>query len=137
MHFRQILGRILRVTNSKNQEAIMYMPAEPKLLEYAYRVNQDVPFEADVVKFEKIETAAGENTVDENLSDITFNKQSKKPSKTQFDFDNFADFFEQPAMNNGPEATEKHFLTGAYERIINISGRFQQEAIALGLSELR
>jgi len=26
MHFRQILGRILRVTNSKNQEAIMYMP---------------------------------------------------------------------------------------------------------------
>ena len=137
MHFRQILGRILRVTNSKNQEAIMYMPAEPKLLEYAYRVKQDVPFEADVVKFEKIETAAGENTVDENSSDITFNKQSKKPSKTQFDFDNFADFFEQPAMNNGPEATEKHFLTDAYERIINISGRFQQEAIALGLSELR
>ena len=137
MHFRQILGRILRVTNSKNQEAIMYMPAEPKLLEYAYRVNQDVPFEADVVKFEKIETAAGNNTVDENSSDITFNKQSKKTSKTQFDFDNFADFFEQPAMSNRSEATEEHFLTDAYERIINISGRFQQEAIALGLSELR
>jgi superfamily II DNA or RNA helicase len=44
MHFRQILGRILRMTNSKNQEAVMYMPAEPKLLEYAYRVKQDVHF---------------------------------------------------------------------------------------------
>ena len=137
MHFRQILGRILRVTNSKNQEAIMYMPAETKLLEYAYRVKQDVPFEADVVKFEKIETPAGENTADTDSSDITFNKQSKKPSKAQFDFDNFADFFDQPVMSNRPEATEEHFLTGAYERIINISGRFQQEAIALGLSELR
>ncbi|MGP4933685.1 DEAD/DEAH box helicase, partial [Pseudoalteromonas nigrifaciens] len=136
MHFRQILGRILRVTNSKNQEAIMYMPAEPKLLEYAYRVNQDVPLEADVVKFEKIEATA-EDISDKNSSDITFNKQSKKPSKAQFDFDNFADFFDQPAMSNRPEATEEHFLTGAYERIINISGRFQQEAIALGLSELR
>ena len=137
MHFRQILGRILRVTNSKNQDSIMYMPAEPKLLEYAYRVNQDVPLEADVVRFEKIETPAGKNTVDTNSSDITFNKQSKKPSIAQFDFDNFADFVEQPAMSNRPEATEEHFLTSAYERIINISGRFQQEAIALGLSELR
>lgn len=71
----------------------MYMPAETKLLEYAYRVKQDVPFEADVVKFEKIETPAGENTADTDSSDITFNKQSKKPSKAQFDFDNFADFF--------------------------------------------
>ena len=54
LHFRQILGRILRMTNSKNNEAILYMPAEPKLLAYAYRVKQDVPFEADVVKFEKM-----------------------------------------------------------------------------------
>ena len=54
MHFRQILGRILRMTDAQNQEAIMYMPAEPKLLEYANRVKQDVPFEADIVKFEKM-----------------------------------------------------------------------------------
>ena len=106
MHFRQILGRILRVTNSKNQDSIMYMPAEPKLLEYAYRVNQDVPLEADVVRFEKIETPAGKNTVDTNSSDITFNKQSKKPSIAQFDFDNFADFVEQPAMSNRPDFIE-------------------------------
>jgi superfamily II DNA or RNA helicase len=137
MHFRQILGRILRATNCKNQEAIMYMPAEPKLLEYAYRVNQDVPLEADVVKFEKIETTAGKNSADTNSSDITFNKQSKKSSKAQLDFDNSTDFFDQPTMSNKPDPTEKHFLTDAYEQIINVSGRFQQEAIALGLSELR
>jgi len=61
MHFRQILDRILRMTGSKNQEAIMYMPAEPKLLEYAYRVKQDVPFEADVVKFENMKAVVQED----------------------------------------------------------------------------
>ena len=73
MHFRQILGRILRVTNSKNQEAIMYMPAEPKLLKYAYRVKEDVPFEADVVKFEKMKVSANECTERKELSELTFN----------------------------------------------------------------
>ena len=102
-----------------------------------YRVNQDVPFEADVVKFEKMKATAEEPIEDKDLSKMTFNKKNKKPSKAQFDLDNFADFFDQPVMSNRPEATEEHFLTGAYERIINISGRFQQEAIALGLSELR
>ena len=29
------------------------MPAEPKLIEYAYRISQDVPTEVDIVKFEK------------------------------------------------------------------------------------
>ncbi|MEH6479424.1 MULTISPECIES: DEAD/DEAH box helicase [Pseudoalteromonas] len=137
MHFRQILGRILRVTESKNQEAIMYMPAEPKLLEYAYRVNQDIPFEADVVKFENMKAATEENTQDENLNEITFNKKSKDFPQAQFDFDNFANIFEQPTMCNSFEAAGKHFLTGEYERTINISGRFQQESIALGLSKLR
>tara|TARA_B100001059_G_scaffold114778_1_gene115062 strand:+ start:466 stop:1902 length:1437 start_codon:yes stop_codon:yes gene_type:complete len=135
MHFRQILGRILRVTNSENQEAIMYMPAEPKLLEYAYRVNQDIPFEADVVKFEKMKVSAKECTERKELSELTFNNKSQKPSKPQFDFDNFVDIFEQSTDGNRSEMTEKHFLSGAYDRIINISGRFQQEAIALGLSE--
>jgi superfamily II DNA or RNA helicase len=75
MHFRQILGRILRMTGSKNQEAVMYMPAEPKLLEYAYRVKQDVPFEADVVKFEKMKAEVDEGKVEES-SIVTFDKKS-------------------------------------------------------------
>lgn len=56
MYFRQTLGRILRVTDTINQEAILYMPAEPKLQEYAYRVRHDVPVEADVVKFETMQS---------------------------------------------------------------------------------
>ena len=43
MYFRQILGRILRKTQSKNQDAFMFIPAEPNLLDYAFRVAQDIP----------------------------------------------------------------------------------------------
>jgi len=134
MHFRQILGRILRMTGSINQEAIMYMPAEPKLLEYAYRVKQDVPFEADVVKFEKMRSVFQKDIEGIELSNVTFNKQRKSIPQIEVGFD---DVIEHSRSDECTEKVEEHFLTSAYERVVNISGRFQQEAIALGLSELR
>jgi len=51
MYFRQILGRILRKTDSPNQDAYMFIPAEPKLVEYAYRVAQDIPDGLSKVEF--------------------------------------------------------------------------------------
>jgi len=137
MHFRQILGRILRMTDSKNQEAIMYMPAEPKLLEYAYRVKQDVPFEADVVKFEKMKTVVQEEVEDNDLSTVVFDKKRARKHQIEIDLNGFDNVVEQPISSENNEVLEEHFLTSAYERVINISGRFQQESIALGLSELR
>lgn len=140
MHFRQILGRILRMTDAKNQEAILYMPAEPKLLEYAYRVKQDVPFEADIVKFEKMKAVDTEGIENKELSSVTFDK--KKPIKPSVEMgfgglDSFSNSIEQPDIFNVDEPVEEHFLTSSYEKVLNIYGRFQQESIALGLSELR
>jgi hypothetical protein len=40
-------------------------------------------------------------------------------------------------FNETHEDVEKYFLTSTYERVVNISGRFQQEAISFGLSELK
>jgi superfamily II DNA or RNA helicase len=137
MHFRQILGRILRMTGSKNQEAIMYMPAEPKLLEYAYRVKQDVPFEADIVKFEKMKASDEDSIEGKDVSDLILGNQQKIIPTTKVDLNGFDDVFEQPEYYGTSKEVKEHFLTSAYERAVNISGRFQQEAIALGLSELR
>ncbi|HBY88708.1 MAG TPA: DEAD/DEAH box helicase [Colwellia sp.] len=137
MHFRQILGRILRMTGSKNQEAIMYIPAEPKLLEYAYRVKQDVPFEADVVKFEKMKAVVQEDVEDQDLSTVVFDKKRARKPQIDIDLNGFDNVVEQQVFYGANEVVEKHFLTNAYEKVVNISGRFQEEAIALGLSELR
>lgn len=55
MNYRQVLGRLLRITDAPNQQAILFMPAEPKLVEYAYRVAQDIPDELTKVKFAKMD----------------------------------------------------------------------------------
>jgi superfamily II DNA or RNA helicase len=137
MHFRQILGRILRITNSENQEAIMYMPAEPKLLEYAYRVKQDVPFEADVVKFEKMKASVDNDVGSEVSETVIFDKVRKARSKTELELSVFDTVIEHHTFDETSDIVEEHFLTSSYEKVVNIYGRFKQESIALGLSELR
>jgi superfamily II DNA or RNA helicase len=137
MHFRQILGRILRMTGSKNQEAIMYMPAEPKLLEYAYRVKQDVPFEADVVKFEKMKTVAQEDINDKDVGLLTFDNTRKSTSTLDLKFSKFINVMDHKICSEVSETDDEHFLTSSYEKVVNIFGQFEQESIALGLSELR
>lgn len=137
MHFRQILGRILRMTNSKNQEAIMYMPAEPKLLEYAYRVKQDVPFESDVVKFEKMKSRIENDIKDEVTDTLTFDKTRTSNIKTELKFNGFNNIVEHESVDEMSVIAEEHFLTSSYEKVVNIFGQFKQESIALGLSELK
>ena len=137
MHFRQILGRILRMTDSKNQEAVMYMPAEPKLLEYAYRVKQDVPFEADVVKFEKMKTVDREDIDVKKVGLLTFDNTRKSTSKLDLKFSEFINVMDHEICDEIRETDDEHFLTSSYEKVVNIFGQFKQESIALGLSELR
>ena len=137
MHFRQILGRILRMTDSKNNEAVMFIPAEPKLLEYAYRVKEDVPFEADVVKFEKMK-ASVEEDIDGEISDtVIFDKTVNVSSKAKLKLSGFDTDIDHQTFEETSDIIEEHFLTSSYEKVVNIFGRFQQESIALGLSELR
>ncbi|SES81328.1 DEAD/DEAH box helicase [Thalassotalea agarivorans] len=55
MYFRQIFGRVLRKTNAPNQEAYMFMPAEPKLVSYARRMVQDIPDDVAKVQIVKMD----------------------------------------------------------------------------------
>ena len=43
LYFRQVLGRILRVTQERNQEAWLFTFAEPTLIEFAHRIALDLP----------------------------------------------------------------------------------------------
>lgn len=137
MHFRQILGRILRMTGSKNQEAILYMPAEPKLLEYAYRVKQDVPFEADVVKFEKMKAEVDDDLESNEKGDIVFDKSKPLKPIVELRVDGFESGISPLNFDEINDVADDHYLTTSYEKVVNIFGRFQQEAISLGLSGLR
>ncbi len=48
LYFRQVLGRILRVNEAANQDAWLYTFAEPKLSEFAHRIEEDLP-DAEVI----------------------------------------------------------------------------------------
>ncbi|MFS1947256.1 DEAD/DEAH box helicase [Vibrio lentus] len=43
LYFRQVLGRILRVNNSVNQQAWLFTFAERSLIEFSERIDQDIP----------------------------------------------------------------------------------------------
>lgn len=51
LHYRQVLGRILRKTKANNNEAWLYTFAEPSLVEYAKRIANDLP-EMGVITWE-------------------------------------------------------------------------------------
>jgi superfamily II DNA or RNA helicase len=144
MHFRQILGRILRVTKSADQQAILYMPAEPRLLEYAFRVKEDIPFEADVVKFEHMK-ANEEHEKALNDLPISFDTPVTEASSKGLNLElsslktetstSFSNENETQTKDSEPEIIE-HDLSSSYKNLINNFGRFKQETIALGLLDL-
>lgn len=129
MHFRQILGRNLRITDAANQEAFLYMPAEPKLVEYAYRVAQDIPAEVDVVTFEKM---SGNFKAKQQKEDEVVKKSPKK-NIHQTGKLNFDEFEQSIPSNNSELMVEKNKLTNSYEKMMNIFGRYKQQTLELGL----
>ncbi|WP_257171379.1 hypothetical protein [Colwellia sp. M166] len=113
------------------------MPAEPKLLEYAYRVKQDVPFEADVVKFEKMKAEVVDDLEFTEKKDVVFDKASPLKPNAELTVSVFGAKAEIVDFDESSNAVDDHYLTTSYEKVVNIFGRFKQETIALGLSGLR
>jgi superfamily II DNA or RNA helicase len=146
MHFRQIMGRNLRVTDAINQEAFLYMPAEPKLVEYAYRVAQDIPLEANVVKFEKMSANfkakqkdnESDLVDDSKTADETSNKavDTKKKTVDFGEFENSTDTKSSTSNKKSSTSNKKNALTDSYESMMNIFGRFKQETLELGLTTM-
>ena len=68
LYFRQILGRILRMTDSVNQDSFMFMPAEPNLIDFALHIAEDVPGELGKVKIFDIEIENEKSIVLDSLN---------------------------------------------------------------------
>ncbi len=114
LHYRQILGRILRFTNSENQDATLFMPADPLLIKYAYRVSEDIPTQASVFSIEIVPNSTTEVHSDRNI--IT-----TQGSSSENNIDDLILSIQGSFTNN--------VLTEAYEGMTNAFGRFKQEII--------
>ena len=131
MHFRQITGRILPVTDAPNQDAFLYMPAEPNLVEYAYRLAQEVPSEANVVNFEKMGAnfKAKSKYVSETLREVKNKTETETETETET-----AEYLRNRSISisfckENEKNNECNLLATTYDKMINIFGRFEQEIL--------
>jgi superfamily II DNA or RNA helicase len=128
LHFRQILGRILRMTNSINKEACLFMPAEQKLVEYACRVAEDIPDEKSIVCFDKSKLSICIDKTDEQNIEITEDGVDQEIRL------NVSDSLDDQKINNSSHLKPSSLLTKTYEANLNVFGQFQQEILAVNLS---
>jgi len=128
LHFRQILGRILRVSNAFNQEACLYMPAESKLIEFAYRVAEGIPYENSVVRFDK--ALSQKATIKPELP-----RYSAQSNDSEGDYlvelgqEGLASIDSHVITKNAPS-----ILTQSYDAIINVYGQFKQDILSVSIS---
>ncbi|MEZ9595502.1 DEAD/DEAH box helicase [Shewanella sp. 10N.261.52.F9] len=81
LYFRQVLGRVLRVNKAINQEAWLYTFAEPKLVEFANRIAEEIP--GVPVIFRESETVT-DSAVQGGIEIIRSNSSSQDEHKVRF-----------------------------------------------------
>jgi hypothetical protein len=125
LHFRQVLGRILRMDGIHRGDSYLYVPAEPSLAEYAGRVIEEIPdvgtLRRDVMP--SVLVADDANTPDQseppsggvNALHLDFNEYPSPPFSSQ-------------DVNPIPQGS---LLATYYEANINMFGRFRQELLTL------
>ncbi len=124
LHFRQVLGRILRADENNNGDSFLYMPAEPSLIEYATRVAEEIP-QANTVNFDTMPDNGGENALSIQLNESPITRN-----------DSQIIFEQKPLGESIPAENVEHTwggsaLADSYDATINIFGRFKHELLSL------
>jgi superfamily II DNA or RNA helicase len=78
LYFRQVLGRILRRRAARDYSSSLLMIAETELIKFAKRVDEDLPDELGVLKFQTLGSGGvneptcgdGGDTAEGNVADI-------------------------------------------------------------------
>lgn len=124
LHFRQVLGRILRVGNDAPGDSYLYLPAEPNLIEYARRVAEEIPKSAKI----KRETISG-NEIEVTLSAPIANM----PEVLDESGISFGNLPAITSISDGEiiQPLTMSILAESYDTTINMFGRFRQELLEL------
>lgn len=124
LYFRQVMGRVLRSNGKHGEGGYIYMPAEPNLVEYAYRVADDIP-EQNTIAFQDMGSDAfiATEAVESHPS-----PQDKNPHE-EIEFS-----LQDPLFEDGLEQlfqTPISILPETYDATVGLFGRFRQQLINL------
>tara|TARA_R110001592_G_scaffold356543_2_gene658673 strand:- start:42660 stop:44078 length:1419 start_codon:yes stop_codon:yes gene_type:complete len=128
LSFRQILGRILRITDLSNQEACLFMPAESLLIEYAERIAEDIPENNSIIRFEYSNSSISIDEPEQTLSGKPYIEHGAG-YKLEIGQIHELTTVESLSANNTPS-----LLTQTYEATLNVFGQFHQDILALNVS---
>ena len=119
LYFRQVLGRILRASGKKHEKGYIYMPAEPTLSEYAYRVDKDIPDEC-IIKLDTLPSNTGHNS-------IVYTKKSLCDLKA----DSILEFLENEQPQDKPRLNFESELSRGYECSLGLFGDFKNNQLII------
>lgn len=127
LHFRQVLGRILRATHGRGEFAYMFILADHKLVQYARRIADDLPEEVTVVKFEPVpESLTIESDVPSNTPGASTPEAT--PEETQKEVTSSEETTEiELSGNSSVDLDSDGRTTGS----LSLFGRFMEELITL------
>jgi superfamily II DNA or RNA helicase len=121
LYFRQVLGRVLRTNGMNSDKGYFYMPSEPTLAEYAYRVNQDVP---------------SVNIVNRDMKFNTKSKDSKERIKsTQFPPSHTISNYDFSFSNDLEPPNSSSSLSKKYIDSLSINGLFKTFNLNLNIKK--
>lgn len=133
LYFRQVLGRVLRVQKCSREAAIFIMPAEPKLIEYAQRVAEDIP-DTNAISIRFMEEGVIPELTQQNEQAISPIKEENFTEESAFELG----FINSPPVtisinepHNENAAIPFNSLAETYESSIGLFGRFKKRMISL------
>lgn len=125
LYFRQILGRILRTTKALDQQAWLFTFAEPKLVEFAHRIELELPDNHVVFRESKPRDCM-------ELTTSTYDKKSSLLQNKASCFTlSIGDIFDKKQASSVPSRTIKDVqFTSSINLSIEILGRFREKVIS-------
>jgi hypothetical protein len=125
LYFRQVLGRILRMTTSVDQQAWLFTFAEPKLVEFANRIAEEIPDQPVIFR----------NPVNVSLSEIVsldkneVMKDCISPignNKLEFG----SSYKQKPLQSNTLDTTRSKNIIGLISQSFEILGGFRDKVVS-------
>lgn len=118
MHFRQVLGRILRMTNDVDKDGWMFLFAEPTLVEFANDLHHEIP-ESRVVQFDSYRPRVAA----EHIKAGTFDASNRLNEDSEVRCD------DQLYLTPEPESSDSETVRYTSARL-EWAGQFREQVIA-------
>ena len=124
LYFRQVLGRILRTNDSFNQQAWLYTFAEPKLVEFASRIAEEIP-DIPVVFSEPIEIKLKQDQLENH--DVT----AKTMPPTNCNILNIGrQYLDKQTKSYSVELSSREFLGTPTSLSFELLGGFREKVVS-------